>query len=76
MSEDKRKQRYRRCYSCKEADTCKAMCADVCFDEVLKVEEHKHMDSERDLNCYEIDRGNFISFKSRWASVQRRFWGY
>ena len=70
------KAEYRRCRRCQEQSKCKAMCVDVCCDEVKRLEARKQLKKEIDLHQYEMERSNYLSTKSDWARLQKKRRGY
>ena len=67
---------YSRCRKCEDAKACTAMCVDVCWDEVRRLEARKEIKREMDIYQYEMERTNYIQFKSDWARMQKKKRGY
>ncbi len=67
---------YRRCRRCQEQPRCKAMCVDVCCDEIKRLEARKELKKEIDIYQYEMARSNYLSTKSDWARLQKKRRGY
>lgn len=70
------KAEYRRRRKCQEQPKCKAMCVDVCCDEVKRLEARKELKKEIDLYQYEMERANYLLTKSDWAKIQKKRRGY
>ena len=51
---------YRRCFKCEHRAECKAMCVDVCIDEVKRLEARKQIKKEADIYQYEMARTEYI----------------
>ena len=67
---------YKRCRRCDEADTCTAMCVDVCYDEIMRLEARKELKKEIDIYQYEMERNKYIQLRSDWARIQKKKRGY
>jgi hypothetical protein len=52
------------------------MCVDVCWDEIKRLQARKEIKKEMDLYQYEMERTNYIQFKSDWARMQKKKRGY
>ena len=67
---------YRRCMRCENKSGCRAMCVDVCVDEIKRLEARKQLAKEIDANQYEISRSIYIQTKGDWAKLQKKKRGY
>lgn len=72
----KHQPKYRRCFKCEDRRECKAMCVDVCWDEIVRLGARKAIRLEQEINDYESDRTLYIQTKGDWARLQKKRRGY